>query len=318
MPPSKLSIGSLGAGKFRSRETGYQLVVDNENQGGSTSPQLRLPAPFPPPTPSRVQFAAQTPGQAVSRKRNNRTFLAVFIACCVVCGLLAMAGMLPGGTGGLNPPPPSSASYGDHSGQSHDCPCRDKQDDKNLPDYFRTKSQLMPGPTQTGKPAFLAQTAQFAPTGTASFVPNEPLQTAIPIQGMQAGNRSIFEMMGFVLSLLSPTWLLGFSSLMSYGSQVSFAVPTFSRFRCRRVSPSTRCWDTSGANAQPTWLKISHLGSRPCDVWGKNRRCSRKDESQGWLGLPEWLGLLPRSRNPGAQRYLWHLIPRLSYTIVNR
>jgi hypothetical protein len=40
----------------------------------------------------------------------------------------------------------------------------------------------------------MAQTRIFNPTAT--YVPNEPLQTSIPIQGMGAGNESIFKMMG--------------------------------------------------------------------------------------------------------------------------
>jgi hypothetical protein len=44
----------------------------------------------------------------------------------------------------------------------------------------------------------MAQTRTFDPAKT--YVPNEPLQTAIPIQGMLEGNRSIFQMMGFLSS----------------------------------------------------------------------------------------------------------------------
>lgn len=40
--------------------------------------------------------------------------------------------------------------------------------------------------------------------GTATYVPNEPLQTSIPIEGMQQGNDSIFKMMGY-LSPYSPS-----------------------------------------------------------------------------------------------------------------
>lgn len=42
----------------------------------------------------------------------------------------------------------------------------------------------------------MAQTRVFDPTGT--YVPNEPLQTSIPIEGMQEGNQSIFKMMGYL------------------------------------------------------------------------------------------------------------------------
>ncbi|KAJ2891454.1 histidine acid phosphatase [Zalerion maritima] len=195
MPPSKLTLGGLKSS--RPRETGYQLVGGNDQDdgGAEASPHPRLPAPFPPPTPGRVQFAPGSPKQLMSRKRNNRTFLAVFIACCIVCGILAMAGMLPGGAGiGSSPPPPPGSPLG----EGDSCPCRGDGTKGNVPDYFQTKPEFWPGPTQTGSPAFLAQTAAFSPTGTASFVPNQPLQTAIPIEGMKAGNKSVFDMMGFL------------------------------------------------------------------------------------------------------------------------
>lgn len=65
-----------------------------------------------------------------------------------------------------------------------------------VPQYFQTSPELWAGPTQTGVAAFLAQTRTFDPT--ASFVPNQPLQTAIPIEGMGAANESIFQMMGYL------------------------------------------------------------------------------------------------------------------------
>lgn len=74
------------------------------------------------------------------------------------------------------------------------CPCSPAPDD--VPQYFQTSPELWPGPTATGKAPFLRQTVTFDPTAT--YVPNAPLQTAIPIQGMGSDNTSIFEMMGFV------------------------------------------------------------------------------------------------------------------------
>lgn len=79
-----------------------------------------------------------------------------------------------------------------------DCPCSQPRP----PQYFQTSPQLWPGPTATGRPAFMAQTRAFDPTGT--YVPNEPLQTSIPIEGMKSGNDSIFKMMGY-LSPYSPS-----------------------------------------------------------------------------------------------------------------
>ena len=73
---------------------------------------------------------------------------------------------------------------------SSDCPCKRP----DVPQYFQTSPELWAGPTPTGKPAFLAQTRTFNPTAT--YVPNAPLQTNIPIDGMGSANRSIFELMG--------------------------------------------------------------------------------------------------------------------------
>ncbi|KAM0342736.1 hypothetical protein ACHAPU_009228 [Fusarium lateritium] len=71
-----------------------------------------------------------------------------------------------------------------------------------VPQYFQTSPELWAGVTATGKPAFMAQTHAFEPTAT--FVPNDPLQTSIPIEGMKEGNHSIFQMMGY-LSPYSPS-----------------------------------------------------------------------------------------------------------------
>lgn len=71
-----------------------------------------------------------------------------------------------------------------------------------VPQYFQTTPQLWAGPTATGRPAFMAQTRALDPTAT--FVPNLPLQTAIPIEGQKEGDKSIFQLMGY-LSPYSPS-----------------------------------------------------------------------------------------------------------------
>jgi hypothetical protein len=64
--------------------------------------------------------------------------------------------------------------------------------------YYQTTPELFAGPTPTGKIApFLAQTNP-APWG-ASYVPNEPLETAIPISG-NTQNQSIFQLVGQLCS----------------------------------------------------------------------------------------------------------------------
>jgi hypothetical protein len=78
----------------------------------------------------------------------------------------------------------------DATGAEGDCPCRPSK----VPQHFQTSPQLWPGPTMTGQPAFMAQTVAFDPSQT--YVPNEPLMTAVPIPGMTPQNQSIFRMMG--------------------------------------------------------------------------------------------------------------------------
>lgn len=68
-------------------------------------------------------------------------------------------------------------------------------DSSKVPDYFQTSPEIFAGPTATGRAPFLAQTnpAPFGPS--RSFVPNTPLETALPIAG-NAANTSIFQLMG--------------------------------------------------------------------------------------------------------------------------
>ncbi|MCJ1375051.1 hypothetical protein MMC20_006285 [Loxospora ochrophaea] len=63
-----------------------------------------------------------------------------------------------------------------------------------LSQVFQTTPEVFAGPTATGQAPFLAQ-SNPAPFGTASFVPNAPLETAIPIAG-DASDTSIFTLMG--------------------------------------------------------------------------------------------------------------------------
>ncbi|KAK7571332.1 hypothetical protein V3481_018548 [Fusarium oxysporum f. sp. vasinfectum] len=88
--------------------------------------------------------------------------------------------------------PPYAFSDSDSGSGSGSCSCQPSR----VPQYFQTSPELWPGATATGKPAFMAQTRAFEPTAAATFVPNDPLQTSIPIEGMKEGNQSIFKMMG--------------------------------------------------------------------------------------------------------------------------
>ncbi|PHH64555.1 hypothetical protein CDD81_4334 [Ophiocordyceps australis] len=64
------------------------------------------------------------------------------------------------------------------------------------PQYFQTSPELWAGPTPTGAAALLAQTRSF--DASATFSPNQPLQTSIPIEGMRPADDSIFKLMGFL------------------------------------------------------------------------------------------------------------------------
>jgi hypothetical protein len=75
--------------------------------------------------------------------------------------------------------------------QSGDC----SSPSPSVPQYFQTSPELWAGPTATGRAPFLAQTNPVFFVPTATFVPNNPLETAEPIIG-QAQNKSIFRLMG--------------------------------------------------------------------------------------------------------------------------
>lgn len=85
-------------------------------------------------------------------------------------------------------------AFGSGTSRHHGCDC--SKPSPTVPQHFQTSPELWAGPTATGAPAFLAQTRTFDPTAT--FVPNQPLQTAIPIAGMTSQNESIFQMMGYL------------------------------------------------------------------------------------------------------------------------
>lgn len=71
----------------------------------------------------------------------------------------------------------------------NDCPCRSA----DVPLHFQTEPQVFEGPTATGAAPFMAQTVVFSPEAT--YVPNEPLQTAVPVEGI-GKDENIFKLMG--------------------------------------------------------------------------------------------------------------------------
>lgn len=72
-----------------------------------------------------------------------------------------------------------------------DCECRSV--DGDVPLHFQTSPQVYAGPTATGPAPFMAQTVAF--DAEATYVPNEPLQTAVPVEGMKKDG-NIFKLMG--------------------------------------------------------------------------------------------------------------------------
>lgn len=71
----------------------------------------------------------------------------------------------------------------------------ESSESSSVPWYYQTIPQSYAGPTKTAAMApFLAQT-NSVPFGTASFSPNSPLETNIPIVG-NTNNSNIFQLMG--------------------------------------------------------------------------------------------------------------------------
>jgi hypothetical protein len=124
------------------------------------------------------------------------------------------------------------------------CPCPTS----DVPQYFQTSPELWAGPTPTGKAPFLAQTVTFDPTAT--YVPNTPLQTAIPIQGMGSNNKSIFQLMGY-LSPYSP----------SPGFVNEYPVPPGADIVQVQVSPPCHDFMIHAqiiVDALSSWITLSH------------------------------------------------------------
>jgi len=154
----------------------------------------------PPPTsgyrPVGHEPAAATAATAASavpqvRARAVRAFVFALVSCTVLYVMLKFAWEAHRGFDFLGTPHGVGAGADDES-----CPCRTS----SVPQYFQTSPQLWPGPTATGAAAFMAQTRTFDPSAT--YVPNEPLQTAIPVEGAGSEGQNIFHMMGCVVLFL--------------------------------------------------------------------------------------------------------------------
>jgi hypothetical protein len=160
------AASGLLKGKVGSGSAGYQPVYQDEGDGhdeGHPAPHVQPVAPRGP-------------------TRTYRNMVVILSGLVVILMAMNLYLSLP-------------LAFSSGSGSCPDDPPR-------VPQYFQISPNLWPGVTETGKPAFMAQTRVFEPTAT--FVPNDPLQTSIPIEGMKEGNRSIFQMMGY-LSPYSPS-----------------------------------------------------------------------------------------------------------------
>ncbi|KOS16692.1 3-phytase A [Escovopsis weberi] len=157
----------LPAGKPpRADADGYQAVYQDDDKEDGVAGVFT--PPLTPPNPDR-RYRLTAAGLAIA--------LVIVLAFNVYLSL----------------PYLSALGIGSGSGSgSGSCPCKPPK----VPQYFQTSPELWAGPTATGKPAFLAQTRTFDPAAT--FAPNEPLVTSIPVQGMRPGNDSIFKLMGYL------------------------------------------------------------------------------------------------------------------------
>ncbi|KAK2628245.1 hypothetical protein QTJ16_002891 [Diplocarpon rosae] len=123
---------------------------------------------------------------------------------------------------------------------------------EKVPQYFQTTPELWAGPTPTGRAPFLAQTnpVSFAPTVT--FVPNTPLETAMPIVG-QKQNESIFHLMG-QLSPYAP-------SPSGFGVS-EYPLPpgaNITQVHAKMLSRHGSRYPTSGANVNVFGNKMNNL-----------------------------------------------------------
>lgn len=176
MASSSAPAGKVSNKGPRGKGSGYQLVHqdDEEERGGEGAQQEQEPKQRYGTNLAAAHFGA---ANMMTRRRSERPYrtlvliLSVFVVLLLASNLyLTLPYAFTGSSSGCAPP--------------------------KVPQYFQTSPQLWAGPTATGKPAFMAQTRAFDPTAT--YAPNEPLQTSIPIEGMEQGNQSIFKMMGFL------------------------------------------------------------------------------------------------------------------------
>lgn len=87
-----------------------------------------------------------------------------------------------------------SASIGLASGALAAAVEAEKRQTPSLPDYFQSSPEAFAGPTSTGSAAFLAETNP-APFPSTTYIPPQPLETQVPIQGAPDGG-NIYQLHG--------------------------------------------------------------------------------------------------------------------------
>ena len=214
-----MAIASSSASQTSSRgQAGYELVDQNEEE--TLKSKSLKPAPFTPPP---------YPAYRTDRRQRIAT---IFLSTLVVFFLAS--------TLYLSLPLSFSTRHGS-------CPCLPS----DVPQYFQTTPQLWPGPTATGAPAGMAQTRTF--DSEATYVPNAPLQTSVPIDGMDSANRSIFQMMGY-LSPYSPSPGFGVNEYpLPKGAEI-VQVQMLSRHGSR--------YPTSGSNVARLGERVAKAGKK--------------------------------------------------------
>ncbi|KAG9248531.1 acid phosphatase [Calycina marina] len=132
---------------------------------------------------------------------------------------------------------------------SHNC----SHTSTKVPQYFQTYPELWAGPTATGRAPFLAQTNPVSFAATATFVPTNPLETAVPVVG-QNQNESIFHLMGH----LSPY----FSNPNGFGV-AEFPLPAGANIsQVQMLSRHGSRYPTTGSNVQDLGDKIAKYSGK--------------------------------------------------------
>ncbi|KAM0281949.1 hypothetical protein ACHAQH_003295 [Verticillium albo-atrum] len=173
--------------QHRSQDLHQQRYQDtpagpSSRNAGRQLPEKPLPALPPPSMPMLMSPGPETPTDLPGRRRPAMVFWCALAGCLLAGLVLELAWH------GTRVPPLGRFGECLNGGGGNTTAA-------DVPQYFQTSPQLWAGPTATGRAPFLAQT-RVVPTG--SFVPNSPLQTAVPIEGMATQDEGFFKMMGYL------------------------------------------------------------------------------------------------------------------------